>query len=52
MKDCRTGGGIPRAVEALVLLQRDLGHRPGEVDRREDVEAGLGVALDELNRCV
>jgi len=34
------------------MLQRDLGHRPGEVDRREDVEAGLGVALDELDRCV
>src|SRR5665647_2837350 len=39
---------VARAVEALVVLQHDLGHRAPEVDHLEDVEAGRGRVLDEV----
>jgi len=32
-----------------VVLQHHLGHRPGEVDAADDVEAAAGVALHELH---
>ena len=39
---------IARAVHALVVLKDHLRHRLVEVDRRQDVVAGLGVLLDEI----
>src|SRR5450756_2209645 len=39
---------VARAVEAFVVLQHDLGHRAPEVDDLEDIEAGRGMLLDEV----
>jgi hypothetical protein len=40
--------GIPRTIEALVVLVGDLCHRPGIVDRRQRCEARTRMSLDHL----
>src|SRR5450756_2519037 len=51
LEDDLVAGKAPRvagAVEALVVLQGHLGHRPGELDAVQHVVGGLRVRPDEL----